>query len=105
MTYTFIAEACSDLPISTCCAVLGVSTSGFYQRRNLPVTTSELDEAYLANTIVDIHTMSRRSYGSPRVHAELRLAMGERHIPWEVDGAGMMVGWSVVCVCGWWCGG
>jgi HTH-like domain len=28
----------------------------------------------LTNTIVDIHRMSRRSYGSPRVHAELRLA-------------------------------
>ena len=41
MTYTFIAEHCSDLPISTCCRVMGVSTSGFYQRRNQPVTDAE----------------------------------------------------------------
>ena len=33
----------------------------------------DLDDAYLSDTIVDIWTMSRRSYGSPRVHAELRL--------------------------------
>jgi putative transposase len=32
----------------------------------------------LTNTIVDIHRMSRRSYGSPRVHAELRLGQGRR---------------------------
>lgn len=27
----------------------------------------------MINTIFDIHYMSRRSYGTPRVHAELRL--------------------------------
>ena len=38
----------------------------------------DLDDAYLSNTIVDIWTMSRRSYGSPRVHAELRLGQDVR---------------------------
>ena len=33
MIYAFIAERCSDLPVSTCCRVMKVSTSGFYQRR------------------------------------------------------------------------
>ena len=28
MTYTFIAERCSDLPVATCCRVMKVSTSG-----------------------------------------------------------------------------
>ena len=42
MIYTFIAERCSDLPISTCCRVMGLSMSGFYQRRRQPVTDSEL---------------------------------------------------------------
>jgi hypothetical protein len=45
MIYAFIAERCSDLPVSTCCRVLKVSTSGFYQRRNQPVTNTEVVEA------------------------------------------------------------
>ncbi|MPY94378.1 MAG: transposase [Acidimicrobiia bacterium] len=55
--------------------VMGVSTSGFYQRRNQPVTDAELADAYLANTIHDIWTSSRRTYGAPRARAELRLGL------------------------------
>jgi len=73
MTYTFIDRACSDLPVAVCCRVMKVSTSGFYAWRACPVSDRDWDDAILTNTIVDIHRMSRRSYGSPRVHAELRL--------------------------------
>ena len=76
MMCTFIAEHCSDLPVSTCCRVLGVSTSGFYQRLRQPVTDVELAEAYAANEVHDIWVMSRHSYGSPRVRTELRLGRG-----------------------------
>jgi putative transposase len=76
MTYTFIAERCSDLPVAVCCRVMGVSTSGFYQRQTQPVTDTELADAWLANTVHDIWTMSRHAYGSPRVRKELRLGMG-----------------------------
>ncbi len=30
MTYTFIAEQCSDLPVATVCRVMKVSTSAYY---------------------------------------------------------------------------
>ncbi len=73
MKYTFINEACSDLPTATCCRVMKVSTSRLYAWRACPVSDRDRDDAILTNTIVDIHRMSRRSYGSPRVHAELRL--------------------------------
>ena len=76
MIHTFIAERCSDLPISACCRVMKVSTSGFYQRRRQPMTDTELAEAYAANEVHDIWTMSRHSYGSPRVRNELRLGRG-----------------------------
>lgn len=33
MTYTFIARACSDLPVAVCCRVMKVSTSGSYRER------------------------------------------------------------------------
>lgn len=78
MTYTFIARACSDLPVAACCRVMKVSTSGFYAWRAQPCGDRDWDDAILTNTIVDIHALSRRSYGSPRVHAELRLGLGAR---------------------------
>jgi hypothetical protein len=37
MTYTFIAQACADLPVATCCRVMRVSTSGFYGWQAEPV--------------------------------------------------------------------
>jgi len=78
VTYTFITEHCSDLAVSICCRVLKVSTSGFYQRCNQPVTDTELAEAYAANEVHDIWKMSRHCYGSPRVRQELRLGRGVR---------------------------
>lgn len=75
MTFTFIAWQCSDIPVAVACRVMKVSTSGFYAWRAQPVTDRDWADAHLTNTIVDIHRMSRRSYGSPRVHAELRLGL------------------------------
>ena len=60
------------------CRVLGVSRSGYYEWRERPLSARDLEDAYLANWIVDIHAASRCSYGSPRVHAELRLGQGVR---------------------------
>jgi len=73
MTYTFIAQACSDLPTAASCRVMKVSTSGFYSWQAEAVTEKDLDDAWLTDAIVDIWRMSGRSYGSPRVHPELRL--------------------------------
>ena len=78
MIYTFIADECSDLPVATVCRVMKVSTSAYYAWLANPVSVRDWDDAHLTNTIVDIHAMSRRSYGSPRVHAELRLGLGTR---------------------------
>ena len=76
MTFAFISQACPDLPVAVCCRVMKVSTSGFYAWVAQPASIKDWDDALLTNTIVDIHRMSRRSYGSPRVHAELRLGEG-----------------------------
>jgi putative transposase len=78
MTYIFIAQACSDLPVAACCRVMKVSTSGFYAWQANPLSERDLDDAALTNVIVDIWRTSRRSYGSPRVHAELRLGQETR---------------------------
>jgi putative transposase len=76
MIYAFIARRCSDLPAAACCRAMKVSTSGFYAWRACPVGERDWADAQLTNTIVDIHRASRRSYGSPRVHADLRLGQG-----------------------------
>lgn len=38
-----MAEHCSDLPVTACCRVMRVSTSGFYQRKAQPVTDRDVD--------------------------------------------------------------
>ncbi len=76
MTYTFIDRVCSDLPVAVCCRVMKVSTSAFYAWKAKPFSDRDHDDAVLTSTIVDIHRMSRQSYGGPRVHAELRLGQG-----------------------------
>ena len=68
MTYTFIAERCSDLPVVACCRVMKVSTSAFYAWRSCPVSDRDWADARLTHTTLDIHRASRRSYGSPRLH-------------------------------------
>jgi putative transposase len=59
------------------CQVLGVSRSGYYTwRQRRPSARQEANEA-LVEHIRAIHAESDRTYGSPRVHAEL-LARGKQ---------------------------
>ena len=78
MTYTFMADRCGDLPVAACCRVMKVSTSGYYAWVSRPPSARDWADAALTDKIVAIHTMSRGSYGSPRVHAELVLGDGIR---------------------------
>jgi putative transposase len=70
----------ANYPVAVLCRVLGVSPSGFYewrQRRANPCERRRRD-AELTEKILAIHQMSRRSYGTPRIHDELRLGEGVR---------------------------
>jgi putative transposase len=58
--------------------VSGVSRSGYYDSRSRGPSARHAADRALITTITEIHTMSRYSYGAPRVHAELRLGMGVR---------------------------
>src|SRR5215218_1575989 len=60
------------------CRVLEVSRSGFHAwERRAPSPRTLADQA-LSERIAEIHTASLTTYGSPRVHAELRLEDGVR---------------------------
>jgi transposase InsO family protein len=52
--------------------VLGVSRSGYYASLKRPESQREKNDRRLLTMIKAIHRESRRTYGSPRVHAELR---------------------------------
>jgi putative transposase len=56
--------------------VLNTSRSGFYDWLGRPEPPRELRNKELMKMIREIHAESRGSYGSPRVHAELRLGKG-----------------------------
>lgn len=58
------------------CRVLELPRSRFYDAAARPPSAREGADGQLSELIVDVHEMSRRAYGSPRVHAELRLGMG-----------------------------
>ena len=58
------------------CRLLGVSRSGFYARRNKPLSPRDEENELLLKHIRQIHDDSRGTYGSPRVHAELTLGLG-----------------------------
>ena len=70
----------AGLPVATCCRVLGISSAGFYEwrARQRDPAARTVEDLELTATIREIHRQSRGTYGSPRVHAELRLGLGIR---------------------------
>jgi transposase InsO family protein len=72
MKYKFIDMHRSDFEVGKMCRALRVSRSGYYAWRKKPVSEREKENEKLAAIIRDIHEWSRNTYGSPRVHAELR---------------------------------
>jgi putative transposase len=76
--YRLIDAERANFPVRVLCKVLGVSRSGYYdwKGRRSPSRRSR-QEAALTEKIREIHRRSRDTYGSPRVHAELR-AVGTR---------------------------
>ena len=78
MIFRFIAARKAEHSIKTMCRVLGVSRSGFHAWQQRPPSARALQDERLTERIREIHRENRRVYGSPRIHAELRLADGVR---------------------------
>ncbi len=70
--YTLIEAERTSFPIQFMCRLLGVSRSGYYDWRGRPPSRRGRENATLTSKIREIHLRSRETYGSPRVHAELR---------------------------------
>ena len=64
--------AAEHLPVQLVCRVLDISESGYYDRKTRAPSQRAIRHAWLTDLIRQIHIDSRRTYGSRRVHAELR---------------------------------
>jgi putative transposase len=71
--YRLIDEESHRRPVSQLCRALGVSRSGYYEWQASPVSDRAIADAALLAVIDQIFAQSQQTYGSPRVHAELRL--------------------------------
>ena len=58
------------------CRVLAVSRSGYYGWLGRPASVRSQEDELLLKQIEQVHADSRKTYGSPRVHAELTLGLG-----------------------------
>jgi transposase InsO family protein len=70
--FAFIAVEKAHYPVDVLCDVLEVSRSGYYAWTKREVPARAKADAHLAVTIAAVHRKSRSTYGSPRIHAELR---------------------------------
>ncbi len=77
MRYQVIASLAGAYPVTRLCSVLEVSQSGYYAWRKRQPSRRRASDQQLAEQIEQVYHASRRTYGSPRVQAELR-AQGVR---------------------------
>jgi putative transposase len=76
--YACIAQYVAEFPVRLMCRVLAVSRAGFYAWLERAPSRRVQTDGRLRVAIRAIHAESQRSYGSPRIHRELR-AQGRRH--------------------------
>ena len=100
--FRFIDAEKACLPVALLCRMLGVSRSGYYAWRSRLLSKRSAEDAALASKIREIHRRSRQTYGSPRVHAELRalgISCGRKRVERLMRQAGLQ-GCRAACAAG-----
>jgi putative transposase len=72
MKYAFMAAHEQEFSLKRMCRVLRVSRSGYYTWKQRPPSSRELANMELLAQIRAAYQLSRKTYGSPRIHAYLR---------------------------------
>lgn len=83
MRFRFIQAEKASFPVRMLCRVLNVSPSGFYAWARRGPSKRAKRDAVLAVEIAASHRQSRCTYGSPRVHRDLRTRgwrLGEKRV-------------------------
>jgi transposase InsO family protein len=68
--------AAENIPVEVSCRVLDVSVSGYYEWLARKPSARSVRHAWLTDLITEVHQHSHGTYGSRRMHAELRLGRG-----------------------------
>src|SRR5690242_11762106 len=83
MRYRFVAAERATFPVRALCRIVGASVSGFYAWLPRGPGRRREDDRRVGERIAAIFEASRRTYGGPRVHAELRaegVRVGRRRV-------------------------
>ena len=81
--FRFIAAERANHHVKTLCRVLGVSRSGFHAWAVRAPSRRAREDALLLERIRELHAACRRTYGSPRIHRDLRadgVAIGRKRV-------------------------
>ncbi len=76
------------------CRVLKASKAGYYAWRDRAVSKRALEDARVLTRIHSIHNVSAQTYGSPRIHAQLRredIRIGRKRVARLMQSAGIAV--------------
>lgn len=66
------AEQATGHSVKRCCELCEISRAAYYERAKAVPSKKAITDTELAEKIAAIHKMSQGTYGSPRVHKELR---------------------------------
>ena len=72
MRYEFMKKHFKEFDVEKMAKVLKVSRSGYYAFIRRPESIRSKDNRRLTDKIMNLHNASRQTYGSPRIHAELK---------------------------------
>jgi putative transposase len=90
--YAFIRQHASEYPVAMACRVLGVSRTGYHAWQARPESARRRADRALGALVAEAHAQSRRTYGAPRIHEELRsrgLRVGRKRVARLMRRAGL----------------
>jgi transposase InsO family protein len=92
MRFAFIHAEKALFPIAAMCRLLGVTRQGYYAYANRPPSPRVRADVELCEAIRDVFAEAGETYGSPRVHRELKSrgeCVGKRRIERAMRGMGL----------------